>query len=352
MDEVIESDLDQIKLRLGNFASKVKNNTFLVSGGAGFLGSWFCDVLISFGGRVLCVDNLVTSSEDNIKHLKKYKNFEFIEVDISKFKVPPSIDYIVHMASIASPPLYQKYPIETLDAGIFGIKNLLEYSKSHKVLGFLLTSTSEIYGDPSNEFIPTPENYYGYVSSFGPRSMYDESKRAEEAYCYAYFSELKKKGRNLPIRIARIFNTYGPRLDVQGTSQYGRVLMKFLIQALKGDPITIYGDGSQTRSFCYVTDQIVGLFKLLLEDDIDGSVVNLGNEKEISIFELTKKIIKVTDSKSFINLKSSPAYKIEDDPKRRCPDISKAKKLLGYSNSVGLEDGLQRTAHWAKQNLL
>jgi nucleoside-diphosphate-sugar epimerase len=182
--------------------------------------------------------------------------------------------------------------------------------------------------------------------------MYDESKRAEEAYCFAYYSELKKLGKKFPVRIARIFNTYGPRLDVQWTSQYGRVLIKFLVQALKGELVTVYGDGLQTRSFCYVTDQIVGLFKMLLVENIEGEVINIGNDKEMTILELAKEIIKVTRSDSFIKLKSTPSYQLEGDPQRRCPDISKARKLINFSNAVELEEGLQRTSFWAKQNLL
>jgi len=351
VDDIIQKDLQEIKNRLLDFNSKIKNKTFLISGGAGFLGSWFCDVVISLGGKVSCVDNLISSSEKNIQHLLKNPRFRFEKADISRFKIPKNFDYIVHMASIASPPLYQKYPVETLDSGILGIRNCLEYAKNNKILGFLYTSTSEVYGNPPDEFIPTSETYYGYVAPFGPRAMYDESKRAEEAYCYAYLSEAQETGKKLPVKIARIFNTYGPRLDIVGTSQYGRALIKFVVQALKGKPITIYGDGKQTRSFCYVTDQIVGLFKLLLTENINGEVVNIGNSTETSILELARLIVKISGSKSQISLKSPPAYNIQDDPRRRCPDISKAKKLLDYSPQVLLEEGLKRTIFWAKNHL-
>ena len=203
---------------------------------------------------------------------------------------------------------------------------------------FLLTSTSEIYGDA--QVVPTPESYYGYVNSYGPRSMYDESKRCAEAYCYSYW---KKYG--LGIRIARIFNTYGPRLDVAG---YGRALVKFITQAMKNKKITIYGNGKQTRSFCYITDQTEGLIRLLLTDEIDGEVINIGNDKEVTIKELAEKIVETTESKSKIVFDAPPAYDIKDDPKRRCPDITKARQLLGYEPSVGLEEGLKRTIEWMR----
>ena len=268
---IVAQDASAIKDRLQQFAPDIVGKTFVISGGAGFLGSWFCDVAITLGAKVICIDNLIASTKENIAHLMANPNFTFIEKDIAKVRVPDGADYVVHMASIASPPLYQMKPVETLNSAVLGSINLLDYAKRNRVAGYLLTSTSEVYGNPPAEQIPTPETYSGDVHSYGPRSMYDESKRVEEAYCFAYRD-------HVPVRIARIFNTYGPRIDAHNPSQYGRVLIKFIHQALSSEPITVYDDGSRTRSFCYVVDQIVGLYRLLLTSGIDGEVVNIGND--------------------------------------------------------------------------
>lgn len=334
MSEIIQRDIEIIRKNLSKFGSRIRGKTFLVTGGAGFLGSWFCDVLNNFDSRIICVDNLSSGSERNISHLKR-ENFQLIKEDICKFKVDEKIDYIVHMACIASPPLYQKYPVATLDASVFGTKNMLEIAKKSSVEGFLFTSTSEVYGDA--KVIPTPEDYWGNVNPIGPRSVYDEGKRVAETYCISYFRK-----NNLPVRIARIFNTYGPRLDVKSTSQYGRVVVKFISQALNNKPVTVYGDGSQTRSFCYVADLIEGLFRLLLTPSIDGEVINLGNTMEISILDLAKLIIKLTGSKSRIKFQPLPI----DDPKRRKPDISKAESLLNWTPKTSLKQGLTKTIRW------
>ncbi|MDQ1281001.1 MAG: UDP-glucuronate decarboxylase [Thermoproteota archaeon] len=314
----------------------VDGKTFLVAGGAGFLGSWFCDTLNTLNARIICVDNLLSGSDDNISHLKK-DAFQLVKSDIISYKPTEKIDYIVNMACIASPPLYQKHPIQTLDASVLGTRNLLEIARKNDIEGFLLSSTSEIYGDAT--IIPTPEDYWGNVNPIGPRSIYDEGKRVAETYSLSY---CQKYG--LPVRIARIFNTYGPRLDTKSTNQYGRVIVKFIDQALKSESITVYGDGRQTRSFCYITDQIVGLFKLLLRQGIDGQVVNLGNDDERTILELAKFIIKLTNSKSEITFQSLP----KDDPKRRRPDIRKAEELLEWQPKVSLEEGLTKTVAYTK----
>lgn len=341
---MLENDLGEIKNSLGEHGKQISGRNFLVTGGAGFIGSWFCDTIVSMGGTVVCVDNLSAGSEKNIAHLLKAANFKFVKAGVEEFETGEKFDYIVHMASIASPPLYQKFPVETLDSGVLGTKRMLEIARKQKVKGFLLTSTSEVYGNPPNEMIPTPENYYGYVNSYGPRSMYDESKRCAEAYCYSYW-----KQHNVPVRIARIFNTYGPRLDTKNPSGYGRALIKFAYLAVNNKSISMYGDGSQTRSFCYITDQIAGLLKLLLLPNIDGEVVNIGSEEEISIGDLIKTILKLTGSSSKL-INTKPAYDIRDDPLRRKPDLSKAKKMLGWGAKTSLEHGLSKTISWIKES--
>lgn len=344
MNSIIQQDLLEIRKRLTNLKKTISHKTFLVTGGAGFIGSWFCDILMELGAKAICVDNLSSGSKKNIAHLIDQKNFQFMENDVCKFMIDQRLDYIVHMASIATPGIYQEYPIETLDSNLIGTKRMLELANKNNVKGFLFTSTSEVYGNPENKNIPTTENYYGYVNSFGPRAMYDEGKRGAEAYCYSF----GLKNPKMHIRIARIFNTYGPRLDIESTSQYGRALIKFVWQAINNKPITIYSDGKQTRAFCYITDQLEGLFKLLLLPKIDGKVINIGNNKEFSILELAKKIIKITGSRSKIIFDSPPNYDLKDDPRRRCPNLNKAKKLLNYSPKISLEEGLQRTSNWLK----
>lgn len=341
MTAIVDNELDFLKSNLNDLEGKIRGKKFLVTGGAGFLGSWFCDVLNRFDAKVTCVDNLSSSSIKNINHLVGKENFTFVQKDILDFETDESMDYIIHMASIAAPLLYQKYPIETLNSNILGTKKMLEFVKEKSVKAFLLTSTSEVYGNPPDQFVPTPESYYGLSNSFGPRSMYDEGKRASEAYCYSFFKMFK-----LPIRIARIFNTYGPRLDIKNTSQYGRVIAKFIQQASEGRPITVFGDGNQTRSFCYITDQIIGLFRLLLTDGLDGQVVNIGNENEVTILDLAKRIINLTGSKANIVFQPLP----EDDPRRRCPNTTKMHDLLKFSPNVNLDEGLSRTIEWFKES--
>jgi len=340
--QVIEEDLQKIKFSLMNFAKDIEGKTFLVTGGAGFLGSWLCDTLDTFNAKIICIDNFSSGSKENIKHLIGKKNFILLDKNVVELSVgdfEDDIDYIVHMSSIASPLLYQENPIETLDANILGTKKILQLAQSKKVRAVLFTSTSEVYGDAPDDKVPTKETYYGNVNSYGPRSMYDEGKRAAEAYCYSFWKKF-----HTPIRIVRIFNTYGPRLDIKSTNQYGRALVKFISQALGSQPITIYGDGKQTRSFCYITDQIIGLLKLMLTPNLDGEIINIGNNQEITILTLAEKIKSVTNTKSKIVFKPFP----KDDPKRRCPDLEKASKLLGYKPNVSLDEGLKRTIEWIK----
>ena len=341
IDEIISKEIDYTKNNLKEFEKDIKGKTFLVTGGAGFIGSWFCDILVGFGANVICVDNLLSGANTNIRHLLKYDNFKFVNEDVCKFTFPENqeLDYIVHMASIASPLSYLALPIETLDANVIGTRRMLELAKEKKVKKFLFTGTSEVYGNPDDAHVPTAETYYGYVNSYGQRAVYDEGKRCAEAYCLAYLTKFK-----LPIRIVRIFNTFGPRLDIKSTTQYGRVIVKFISQALSGKPITVYGDGTQTRSFCYITDQIEGLMKLLLLPKLDGEVVNIGNTEEVTVMELAKRILKITNANSHIGFHPLPP----DDPRRRQPDLSKAKKLLNFSPRISLDEGLIRTVNWFK----
>jgi len=309
----------------------------LVAGGAGFIGSWLCEELLKQNFRVVCIDNLCTGREQNILHLKQDKNFEFINCDIIK-PLPESIgkmDFIFHLASPASPPAYQKLAIETLLVNSNGTLNLLELARKDNAR-FLFASTSEVYGNPMQH--PQKETYWGNVNPNGIRSMYDESKRFAEALCMAYFRKY-----NIDLRIARIFNTYGPRMRADD----GRVISNFINQSLQDEPLTVYGDGKQTRSLCYVSDLVEGLLGLMFEEGIGGEVVNLGNPHERIIFELAEIIRRLTNSKSEISFKELP----QDDPERRCPGISKAEKLLNWNPKISLEQGLQKTIEWYKANL-
>ena len=338
MNDVIKGDIRTIADSLKDMSGKTKENTFLVTGGAGFLGTWMCDVLVEMGAKVICVDNLVVGTKENIDHLMTNKNFKFIEADILEYEPDEKIDYIIHMASIASPMVYFEHPIETMDTNAIATKKMLELGIRKNIKGFLLTSTSEIYGNPPNEAIPTPETYYGMINTTSTRAMYDESKRMAETYCYYYFKKHKS-----PVRIVRIFNTYGPRLDSGLSTTYGRALINFVRQAMGNQPLTIYGDGKQTRSFCYIIDNMKGLLRFLLTDGLDGEIVNIGNPQEITILDLAQRILKSTGSKSEIKTNSQPAhYNINDDPKRRCPNTEKAKKLFGYEPSVLVDDGLRK----------
>lgn len=301
----------------------------LVTGGAGFLGSHLCEYLLRQGHQVVCLDNLITGSVENIAPLRDRGNFHFIKHDVTEFIfVDGAIDYVLHFASPASPIDYMQLPIQTLKAGGLGTHKALGVAKAKKAK-FLLASTSEVYGDPLVN--PQPEEYWGNVNPIGPRSCYDESKRFAEALAVAY-----RRQHGIDTRIVRIFNTYGPRMRRYD----GRVIPTFINQALKGEDITIFGDGKQTRSFCYVSDLIEGIYRLM-EVDID-TPVNLGNPSERTIAELAQSIIELTGSKSKTVYKPLP----QDDPKRRRPDISKAKKLIGWEPRVEFEQGLKKTVEY------
>ena len=305
------------------------SKTALITGGAGFLGSHLCERFLKEGYKVICMDNLITGSISNISHLEKNKNFKFIKQDVSKYiDIDGKIDIILHFASPASPIDYLNYPIQTLKVGSLGTHNALGLAKAKKS-AFLLASTSEVYGDPKVH--PQPETYYGHVNCVGPRGVYDEAKRFAEAITMAYH-----KIHKIDTKIVRIFNTYGPKMRKQD----GRAIPNFISQALNNEPITVYGKGEQTRSFCFVTDLIEGIY-LLSRSDIHEPV-NIGNPDEWTILELAEKIIKLTGSKSRIVYKKLP----KDDPKVRRPDTTRAEKLLKWKPKVKLEAGLRETIKW------
>jgi UDP-glucuronate decarboxylase len=298
----------------------------LVTGGAGFLGSHLCERLLRSGCEVVCVDNYFSSTKRNIAHLLDNKSFELLRHDIT-FPLYLELDEIYNLACPASPVHYQLDPVQTTKTSVHGAINMLGLAKRVKAK-ILQASTSEVYGDP--EIHPQREDYWGRVNCIGLRSCYDEGKRCAETLFFDYYRQ-----HRLPIKVARIFNTYGPRMHPND----GRVVSNFIIQALKGEPITIYGDGSQTRSFCYVDDQIDGLVRLMeTADDFTGPV-NIGNPSEFSVRELAEKVIDLTGSRSRLTFKPLP----EDDPKQRCPDITLAGQALGWQPKTALEEGLKRT---------
>ncbi|MGB9105711.1 MAG: UDP-glucuronic acid decarboxylase family protein [Terriglobales bacterium] len=306
----------------------------LVTGGAGFLGSHLCDYLVAHDWDVICVDNEVTGTGSNISHLLGNPRFEYVRADVSRdLTYPGSLDYVLHFASPASPPDYLRLPIETLQVGSFGTYNALRLAEE-KGAKFLLASTSECYGDP--EVSPQPETYWGRVNPVGPRSVYDEAKRFSEALTMAFH-----RAHGVDTRIVRIFNTYGPRMRLND----GRALPNFIYQALTGKPITVYGDGTQTRSFCYVSDLIEGIYRLMQSDE--HYPVNLGNPDEITILEFAQRIKSLTASDVPIVFEPLP----QDDPKQRRPDISKAQRLLKWQPEISLQDGLERTLHYFRDRV-
>ena len=333
IDEIIRGDLKEIlsNMRKDSFESK----KILVTGGAGFLGSWMCDVLYGIGAEVVCLDNLSTGRLENVEHLIGKEGFKFLEQDVVEFKTDERFDCILHLASRASPEEYQQHPTDTLLANSVGSLNVLELARRSDAR-VLYTSSSEVYGDA--KVVPTPEDYWGNVNPIGARSCYDEGKRFGEALFMAYHREY-----GLDVRIARIFNTYGPRLREDGA--YARALSRFIVQALGNRDITVYGDGSQTRSFCYVSDTITALLLLLTSERAKGEVLNVGNPDEITILELAEEIKGLTKSESRITFQPLPP----DDPKRRCPSIDKAKRILGWEPKVTLKDGLIKTVKWFKK---
>jgi dTDP-glucose 4,6-dehydratase len=304
----------------------------VITGGAGFLGSHLCDRLIAEGWDVLCMDSLITGVESNVAHLLSNPRFRMARQDVTRYiDVPGPVDYVLHFASPASPVDYLKLPIQTLKVGALGTHNSLGLALAKKAK-YLLASTSECYGDP--QITPQPETYWGHVNPIGPRGVYDEAKRFAEAMTMAYH-----RSHGVDTHIVRIFNTYGPRMRLND----GRALPNFVYQALQGKPITVYGDGKQTRSFCYVSDLIEGIYRLMLSDEHEPT--NIGNPQEITILEFAEKVRALMGAKVDIIFEPLP----QDDPRQRCPDISKAKRLLQWEPKVGLEEGLKLTLDYFKR---
>ncbi len=310
----------------------------LITGGAGFLGSHLCDRLLNLGHDVVCLDNLITGSVENISHLMGNEHFRFVKHDVTEYMfLAEPIDAVMHFASPASPSDYLEFPIQTLKVGALGTHKTLGLAK-HKTARFLLASTSETYGDPLVN--PQTETYWGNVNPIGLRGVYDEAKRFAEALAMAYH-----RYHSIDTRIVRIFNTYGPRMRPHD----GRVVSNFIVQALRREPLTVYGKGNQTRSFCYVDDEVEGIVKLLMApatEDIHGPV-NIGNPHELTVMEIAEKVLELTHSSSRIVHEPLP----EDDPKVRRPDITRATNLLGWSPAISLEDGLSRTIEYFKNRL-
>lgn len=307
----------------------------VVAGGAGFLGSHLCDALIERGDEVVCIDNYITGRADNIAHLIDHDSFTLIEQDIvSGCDVDSDVDAVMNLASPASPKDYRAFPIETLDVGSIGTRNLLELA-DRKAATFFMASTSEVYGDPLVH--PQPETYWGHVNSIGHRSMYDEAKRFSEALTMAYH-----RNKGVDVKIVRIFNTYGPRMQPDD----GRVVSNFIVQALRGEALTIYGDGQQTRSFCYVADEVRGLIALLDSNQIGP--INIGNPTEFTMLELAEIVVELTGSTAGLAHEPLPS----DDPKQRRPDITLATRHLDWAPTIALRAGLEKTIPYFADELM
>ena len=306
----------------------------VITGGSGFVGSYLCEKLINDGHKIIVIDNLLTGSTENINDLLDNENFSFIERDVQDhIEIEDKVDYVLHFASAASPKAYTEHPVNTLKAGSVGTINTLGLAKKHSA-EYLLASTSEVYGDPL--ISPQNEEYWGNVNPNGERSMYDEAKRFAEAAVATY-----SRSYDLKTKIVRIFNTYGPRMQLND----GRVVTNFIVQALRNENITIYGDGTQTRSFSYVEDTVAGIISLMNSTEYD--VFNIGNPNEMTVGQLAEKIIKLTDSTSEIKYLELP----NDDPKQRKPDITKAKTKLNWEPKVNLDEGLAKTITWVEDQL-
>ncbi|MHA1659419.1 MAG: GDP-mannose 4,6-dehydratase [Promethearchaeota archaeon] len=354
MSYSITSDIKEINERLARNNISYKDKVILVTGGAGFLGSWVCDVLVSQGAYCICLDNLSSGRYENISQLMEKENFRFINHDISKpiffgLSHHPDgvcvgdikrIDIVMHMASRASPFEFQQFPIEILKSNTLGTMNALGIAKAHNAILFF-TSTSEIYGDVPTSEIPTSEDYNGNVNILSIRAPYDESKRTGEAFCKAY--ELR---HDIRVIIVRIFNTYGPR--IKWGKLWGRSVSNFCHSSLLGEPIEIFGTGNQTRSFTYIVDEIEGFLRMISCKEAIGEVMNLGNDNEMTILELAKIIKNLSNSKSEFIFRKIP----EGDPKRRCPDLTKIKRIVGWKPSTKVEEGVTKTLKWMKEIVL
>lgn len=347
-DEIISEDVKQIASKLKNELSALEGKTLLVSGGAGFICSYFSDVVAYLNDnyfsnpcKIICLDNLANSNKNRLKYLAQKPYFIFLNQSVlDPVSYEGNVDFIVHGASLASPTLYRQYPLETIEANTMGTKNMLKLAVDKKVKSFIYLSSSEIYGNPLPENIPTPETYLGNVSCTGPRACYDESKRLGETLCMVFFNK-----HNVPVKIVRPFNVYGP-----GMTQDKRVICDFIANALNNEPITMYSTGKDTRTFCYIADAITGMFKILLSGH-NGQVFNVGSDsEETSVMELAQTINAIFDNKLQIVQKISedPNY-LKDNPQRRCPDLTKIKTLLNYKPETGLKAGLIKTINWQKK---
>jgi UDP-glucuronate decarboxylase len=336
IDEIVLEDVEHVVDDFGR--DTFRDKSVLVTGGAGFLGSYICDVLVKMRAEVTCLDNFSSGRMENIQHLMGLDNFSLVKHDISQPRFfNKQIDVVMHLASRASPFEFARFPIQIMKANTLGTWVALGVAKEHNAT-LVYSSSSEIYGDPDPANIPTPEIYTGNVNPVGPRSCYDEAKRAGEAFINAY-----KIQHQLDTRILRVFNTFGPRM--RPGDLYGRVIPRFIDQALRGLPLTVFGDGTQTRSFTYVSDLVEGVLKAALVAEASGEVINLGGQLETRIIDLARTVSDLTDSKSEIEFHPLPI----DDPRRRCPEVSKARRLLEWVPNVSLRQGLLRTIRWFQE---
>jgi len=347
VSKIIEEDLKTIVENLAGYSRKLQNKTLLITGGGGFIGRYLTSAIdfinkiaLEKPCKVISVDNFITGSKNMI--LSNNNSVKVINHDVrNPLKLEEDINFIIHAAGIASPFYYTKFPMETIEVGTIGTKNMLELAKEKNVESFVFLSSSEVYGDPDPKFVPTPETYFGNVNTIGPRACYDESKRLGETLCITYYKLFR-----LPSKVVRPFNVYGPGIKPDDF----RVLPNFIHSALKGNPLPVYGEGNHTRAFCYITDAITGIYQVLFSD-FNGEVFNVGNQKEeISIIDFAKLVSEIFDNKLSIKKISSPneAY-ASADPKRRCPDLTKINKLIGYQARVDLKSGLKRTIQWFQQ---
>lgn len=347
-DYITKEDIQIIAKAIENDAKKLEGKTLLISGGAGFLGSYIIATIFYLNKKyfskpckVISIDNFITGKKRRIVEEIKDKNLVFIKADVTKpLEVKERVDFIIHAAGLASPVYYQKYPLETIESAIYGVKNLLELAKKKRVKSFLNFSSSEIYGDPDPNFIPTPESYRGNVSPVGPRSCYDESKRLGETICMVYHDKYK-----VPIKIVRPFNIYGPGMMPDDF----RVVPMFVSNALKGKPLPVHDKGNQTRTFCYISDAIIGFMKVLLSKK-NGEVYNVGNDQqEINMMDLALAVSRLFNKKIKVQAISYPRQYPQDEPKRRCPDLTKIRTKIGYEPTIELKQGLKRVIKWYKE---
>jgi len=352
-NDIIKKDLKYVSEQISDISSKLEGKTILLAGGAGFLGKYLVSTFdylnensLTNPCKVIVLDNLLSGLRENVSD---NGNIKFIPQDISKkFQIDEKLDYIIHAASLASPIFYNKYKLETIDVGYLGTRNLLEIAKENSLENYLHFSSSEIYGNPLPEFIPTKEDYLGNVSCNGPRSCYDESKRVGEALTATY-----KEVHNIPTTIVRPFNTYGPGMRLDD----GRVIANFVVSALKGEEISIYRGGTQTRTFCYIGDATAGYFKALLYQGDDERVFNIGNDKpEVTMNRVAELVLELVGNKdakiNYIDKKEAMAiYHDKVDPDRRCPDLTRARKILNYNPEITLEEGVKNFVDWAKGKL-